>query len=231
MGLDNILVNFSQKASGRPANHLIVSNSHFRRNGEKWPDIKIGLDFFLLWTDTLELLEQSDQIGRYFAYRAIVFFRQIVFIYRTFLNNFYLNTKVVHYLWQKRFGLHFGQVFFTNSSGHPVLEPRHDWMAHSVKTRSTICIKFLFLLIEAQPKNALVNPPPKKWKWMQALARASNLHFFGHFFTYSFTYSCRIFLQFYNCSRLLQFYNFQATLNHTANACSCFYKKLSYFNF
>jgi hypothetical protein len=76
------------------------------------------------------------------------------------------------------------------------------------------CFLWAFLLSEAHPKNALVNLPPQKkdWKQMQ---------------TFNFTHARYIFYFYFTkhlCSILhfLQFYNFQASLNHRANACSCF---------
>jgi hypothetical protein len=53
-----------------------------------------------------------------------------------------------------------------------------------------------FLLSEAEPKNVIVNPPPKFGNDCQPRAWAR---------------ACKV----------SKFYNFQASLNHRANACSC----------
>jgi hypothetical protein len=68
-----------------------------------------------------------------------------------------------------------------------------------------------FLLTEAQPKNALINPSPNFGKECKNLREHRHIRVGGTGTTLP----------------ILQFYNFQASLNHRANACSCF--SIAYF--
>jgi hypothetical protein len=66
---------------------------------------------------------QGDQIGRIFAYRAIIFLGQVFFGLQTegakiFWLNFSTERSYAFILANKRVGQHFGR-FFPNSSGHP----------------------------------------------------------------------------------------------------------------
>jgi hypothetical protein len=73
-----------------------------------------------------------------------------------------------------------------------------------------------FLLSKARPKKALVNPPPQIWKQMQTLKRAR-----ARFWACGHIRAWGTILHFF------QFYNFQASLNHRANPCSCFFTNWS----
>jgi hypothetical protein len=65
-------------------------------------------------------LEQGDQIGRIFAYWAIIFFG--IFL-RKFLAYVRFPKVSVLYLFRQKTGwATFRATFFTNSSGHPGLE-------------------------------------------------------------------------------------------------------------
>jgi hypothetical protein len=88
----------------------------------------------------------------------------------------------------------------------------------------------MFLLSEAQPKNALVNPPrPPHLETIATHVRARpppNLRP-PALFTPAQQFILQYITSFFNFS-IIFFYNFQASLNHRANACSCLVSKLAF---
>jgi hypothetical protein len=121
----------------------------------------------------------------------------------------------MHYFWQKGLGSHFG-LFLHKLIWSPSLHciPIAQNFCYIFKRRKIwkyVCTYVVYCF--AQPKIVLVNPPPSNSE-MNA-----NIYIREERF-YNYTVCARnlTFLQ------TLQFSNFQASLNHRANVCSCFFK-------